>query len=45
GNGRGVRNLCDRTIERQSARIASSEDMSALSDEALITVTDADILA
>ena len=45
GNGRGVRNLCDRTIEKQSARIASSEDMSALSDEDLITITDADILA
>ena len=45
GNGRGVRNLCDRTIERQSARIASSEDMASLTDEELITITDSDILA
>ena len=45
GNGRGVRNLCDRSIERQSARIASSADMSSLSDEELVTVTDSDILS
>lgn len=45
GNGRGVRNLCDRTIERQSARIAASEDMSALSDKDIITITDEDILS
>ncbi len=45
GNGRGVRNLCDRAIERQSARIAASEDMSSLSDIDLITVTGEDILS
>ncbi len=42
GNARGVRNLVDRTIAAYNRRIGES-DLNALSDEAILAVTDEDL--
>ena len=42
GNARGVRNLCDRVIAQHNERIART-DLSALTDEAFVTILDEDI--
>ena len=41
GNARGVRNLCDNVVMRHNDRIEAA-DLSALSDEDFITLTDTD---
>ncbi len=42
GNARGVRNLCDLTITAHNERL-NRTDLSALSNEAIVTITDEDI--
>lgn len=42
GNARGVRNLCDRTIAAHNERLNRME-LSALSNEAIVTITDEDL--
>ena len=42
GNARGIRNLCDKVISRQNERI-NSLDLSSLSNETILTITDSDL--
>ena len=42
GNARGVRNLCDQAITAHNERL-NRTDLSALSNEAIVTITDEDI--
>ena len=42
GNARGVRNLCNRVIAKQNERI-NSLDLSSLSNETILTITDEDL--
>ncbi|MBR6958306.1 MAG: AAA family ATPase [Erysipelotrichaceae bacterium] len=41
GNARGVRNICDRVIAAHNTRL-NTMDLSSLTNEAIVTITDAD---
>lgn len=43
GNGRGVRNLCDRIIRRHNSRLAAPEDLGEIDDREFLTITDEDL--
>ncbi|MBR3035732.1 MAG: hypothetical protein IKI54_00360 [Lachnospiraceae bacterium] len=43
GTARGVRNICDRTVAKQNERI-NQMDFSALTNEAILTITDEDLV-